>query len=142
MITAEDLEAMGYGEYARVRCMTPMAMVKEFAEKTGQEPDIGLYEKLINEEYEEWVLSRPYNRKVGHPSPYFAAEELKELADLVYVVYGYSNACGYDLDEAVRRVHLNNLERVTQPDGSIKRREDGKILKRDNPPKVNLSDLI
>jgi hypothetical protein len=131
MITAEDLEAMGYGEYARVRCMTPMAMVKEFAEKTGQEPDTELYEDLIWEEVQEWDIEYPHT-----------TQDLKELADLVYVVYGYANACGYDLDEAVRRVHLNNLERVTQPDGSIKRREDGKILRNPDAPKVNLSDLV
>ena len=68
--------------------------------------------------------------------------ELKELADLVYVCYGYANACGYDLDEAIRRVHENNVGRCVQPDGSIKRREDGKILKNEDYPKVDLGDLV
>jgi len=72
----------------------------------------------------------------------FEADEPKLLADLVYVIYGYANACGYDLDEAIRRVHANNLGRCVQPDGSILRREDGKIIKNKVYPKVDLSDLV
>jgi len=49
---------------------------------------------------------------------------------------------GYDLDEAVRRVHENNVGRCVQPDGSVKRREDGKIIKNKDYPKVNLTDLV
>jgi predicted HAD superfamily Cof-like phosphohydrolase len=108
-----------------------MEMVREFSEKTGQAPNVGLYADLINEEMGEWM--REPSKSYG---------DLKELSDLVYVIYGYANAQGYDLDEAVRRVHQNNLDRVIQPDGTIKRREDGKILKRENPPKVVLEDLI
>ena len=108
-----------------------MEMVREFSEKTGQVPHHKLYSSLITEEYEEWVDTQ-----------FDTAENLKELSDLVYVIYGYANAMGWDLDEAVRRVHQNNLDRVIQPDGMIKRREDGKILKRENPPKVVLEDLL
>jgi predicted HAD superfamily Cof-like phosphohydrolase len=110
---------------------TPMDMVQEFATKTKQKPDPTLYGRLIEEEYKEW-----------HQEALDKAAELKELADLVYVIYGYANAHGYDLDEAVRRVHENNLGRCIQPDGSIKRREDGKIIKNPNFPKVYLGDLI
>jgi predicted HAD superfamily Cof-like phosphohydrolase len=60
----------------------------------------------------------------------------------VYVIYGYANARGWDLDEALYRVHSNNLGRMYQPDGSIKRREDGKIEKNDSYPKVDLGDLV
>ena len=106
-----------------------MDMVKDFAKITQQEPDPELYACLIEEEYKEL----------------FWAEEgesaLKELADLVYVCYGYANACGWNLDEAIRRVHENNVGRCIQPDGSIKRRKDGKILKNEDYPKVDLGDL-
>jgi len=64
------------------------------------------------------------------------------LADLVYVIYGFANAKGWDLDEAIRRVHVNNLGRCIQPDGTIQRRVDGKILKNKDYPKVNLEDLV
>jgi hypothetical protein len=46
------------------------------------------------------------------------------------------------LDEAVRRVHENNLGRCIQPDGSVQRRADGKILKNKDYPAVDLSDLV
>jgi predicted HAD superfamily Cof-like phosphohydrolase len=69
-------------------------------------------------------------------------KDLKELADLVYVIYGYALAAGYNLDEAVERVHDNNLGRCVQPDGTVKRREDGKIIKNPDYPAVYLKDLI
>lgn len=111
--------------------MTPMEMVQEFATKTEQKPSPTLYARLIEEEYKEW-----------QQEALDKAAELKELADLVYVIYGYANAHGYDLDEAVRRVHDNNLGRCIQPDGTIRRREDGKIIKNPDYPKPKMEDLI
>ena len=107
-----------------------MDMVKDFVKITQQVQDPYLYARLIEEEYKELFWADG-----GEPA-------LKELADLVYVCYGFANACGYDLDEAIRRVHENNVGRCIQPDGSIKRREDGKILKNKDYPKVDLGDLV
>lgn len=115
---------------ARLMCYNPMDMVQEFAKVTGQAPDANLYIKLIAEEFEEWRWEADAER------------ELKELSDLVYVIFGYANARGWDLMEAVRRVHMNNLGRCIQPDGSVKRREDGKIVKNPDYPAVDLSDLV
>ena len=109
-----------------------------FAETMGQTPNPSLSSKLIMEEYAEWYETlgcAPLNKEGD-------VAELKELADLVYVVYGYANVMGWDLDEAIRRVHDNNMGRCIQPDGSIKRREDGKILKNKGFPKVELRDLV
>jgi hypothetical protein len=47
-----------------------------------------------------------------------------------------------DFVEAFRRVHSNNVGRCIQDDGTIKRREDGKITKNPNYQKVDLSDLV
>ena len=106
-------------------------MVKEFAEIMGQAPNPQLYERLISEEFDEWrkEVSDPHN-------------ELKELSDLVYVCYGYAKSMGWNLDEAIRRVHKNNIGRCLQKDGTIRRREDGKILKNPDYPKVDLRDLM
>ena len=125
--------------------MTTMEMVKEFAETMGQEPNALLSETLVDEEYEEWSFEA--NLQSGEVAKHYAQKydpvaELKELSDLVYVIYGYANVRGWDLDEAVRRVHENNIGRCIQPDGSIKRREDGKILKNKAFPKVELGDLV
>lgn len=44
--------------------------------------------------------------------------------------------------EAFKRVHENNMGRMFQEDGSIKRRKDGKIIKNRKYPKVKLGDLL
>ena len=114
-------------EYSR----SPSDMVKEFASVTGQVGTPMLYDNLITEEYAEWYKEEPYTES-----------DLKELADLVYVIYGYAVACGYDLDEAIVRVHQNNLGRCIQPDGTVQRRFDGKIIKNPDYPPVKLKDLL
>ena len=48
----------------------------------------------------------------------------KELADLLYVVYGTAVSCGIDLEPVFQEVHRSNLSKVG---GS--RREDGKWIK-------------
>ena len=112
--------------------MTPMDMVAEFARKTGQpEGSWKLYEKLIMEEYKEWTQD-----VLDHE------HDLKELCDLVYVIYGYCYHRGWDLDEAIRRVHANNLGRCIRADGTIERNKDGKIIKNKNYPHVDLRDLV
>lgn len=139
MITHEDIEAFSdsyaYWTDPDDHYATPMEMVKYFKKFTGQDGTPQLYSRLIMEEYGEWVqelLQINGDR----------TSELKELADLVYVIYGYALSKGWNLDEALYRVHVNNVLRVTQPDGTIKRREDGKIMKREDAPKVRLDDLV
>lgn len=142
MITTEDLDNMGYSDYMRERArlysMTPMHMVEEFATTMDQPKDPDMSAGLIYEEFDEWRWERQVNR----PKDYRSETEIKELADLVYVIYGYAHSRGWDLDEALRRVHKSNMERCVWPDGSIKRREDGKILKNPDAPKIQLDDLV
>ena len=140
MITREDMydfmEEMQKEVKAQRQDIT--SMVREFATVMNQKPDPAMSGDLIYEEFKEWqeaCACAPLDAE-GDKA------ELKELADLVYVIYGYANVLGWDLDEAIRRVHKNNLERCIQPDGSVKYREDGKVMKRENPPKVDLSDLV
>lgn len=135
MITRQDMEDLGVDYYTAPPAPKPtMAMVKEFSRIMGQEPKPDLYANLIQEEYFEW-----FNETIYYDSDH---DELKELADLLYVIYGYANAKGWDVEEALRRVHANNVGRCVQPDGTVKRREDGKILKNKDYPKVDLSDLV
>lgn len=141
MIKAEDLRDMGYVDeqldfwqywepQANPWDRTPQQMVKEFIATSGQDPTPIVYADLMEEEYEEWFKAET------------RVEELKELADLVYVCYGYAIACGYDLDKALAKVHDNNMGRMFQEDGTIKRREDGKIIKNPDYPAVDLSDCV
>lgn len=110
---------------------SPSDMVKEFMSVTEQVVDPVLYEGLIVEEFREW-----------QDELQCTVTDLKELADLVYVCYGYAEACGYNLTEALVRVHQNNVGRCIQPDGTVHRREDGKIIKNPDYPKVQLKDLL
>jgi predicted HAD superfamily Cof-like phosphohydrolase len=125
--------------------MTNMEMVEEFRTTMDQEKNVETSVKLISEEYAEWVKEfNKYTLSLHSMKPveYVPEDELKELADLIYVVYGYANARGWDLDEATKRVHNNNMGRCIQPDGTIKRREDGKVLKNPAYPKIDLGDLV
>ena len=124
-----DFEGMRGDE----RDKTPMQMVQEYVRVSKQKPDRSMSERLIFEESDEWM--EELNGSDG-------AAELKELSDLVYVIYGYANVRGWDLDMAVLRVHDNNMGRMNQPDGTIQWRDDGKVLKNKAYPKVDLGDLI
>jgi len=142
MINEHDINAFyestfGYWVPDEVKLMdkdqTVGEMVSEYNDtvgnKRGSESQT-LYDALVAEEYSEWEYSED------------DLEELKELADLVYVAYGRAWAKGWDLDEALRRVHKNNMDRMKQPDGTIRRRADGKVIKNPDTPKVDLSDLV
>ena len=67
-------------------------------------------------------------------------QALKELADLVYTAFQYAAAAGWELDEALDRVHKSNLSKLV--DGKPLKREDGKVLKGPNYEPPYLTDLI
>ena len=67
-------------------------------------------------------------------------EQLKELADLVFVCYQYAAARGWNLDVAMRRVFESNMSKLV--DGKPLRREDGKVLKGPNYQPPILEDLL
>jgi predicted HAD superfamily Cof-like phosphohydrolase len=127
-------------------------MVGEFAETAGQAKDIPLSSKLIKEEFIEWISSNDISvheetmlelalEDLSLGESHNPTHELKELADLVYVIYGYALVKGYDLDGAIKAVHDNNMGRMVQADGTIQRRADGKILKNPDYPRVDLSEF-
>ena len=87
---------------------------------------------LIDEEWSEF-----------HEAFHFEDEEqqLKELADLVYVCFQMAASQEWDLDEAMNRVHESNMSKLG-PDGKPIRRPDGKILKGPNYKPPTLTDLV
>jgi predicted HAD superfamily Cof-like phosphohydrolase len=113
--------------------MTPFEMVREFHDAfgmpIGDKPEMlddsrgNLRWDLIEEEVEE-------TREA-----YFDFKDLpataKELADVVYVVYGMAVELGVDLDAVVKEVHFSNMSK-RMPDGTVRFREDGKVLKGPN----------
>ena len=101
------------------------------ASRTGQRT-------LIVEEFKEFLDAENQLLKDFKIN---SAECLKELADLVYVCYQYAENLGWDLDEALDRVHKSNMTKLGA-DGKPIRREDGKVLKGPNYKPPTLTDLV
>ena len=59
------------------------------------------------------------------------------LADLIYVCIGAANELGIDLNAVWKEVHRSNMAKIG-PNGEVKRREDGKVIKPDGwtPPNI------
>lgn len=68
-------------------------------------------------------------------------ETADALADLIYVIYGMAFEVGIDLDRVLAEVHSSNLSKL-MPDGSVKRREDGKILKGPNFREPRIAQIL
>ena len=92
----------------------------------------GLQKSLIDEEWSEF--HEAYHMKDD-------VEQLKELADLVYVCYQFAASQEWDLDEAFRRVHDSNMSKLDEFGKPIYR-PDGKVLKGPNYKEPYLQDLI
>ena len=115
--------------------VSPQSLVADFYKTAGITPEPTMAKSLVMEEVSEFLEET--NDPNGDPQA-----ELKEMADVLFVIYGYALARGWDLEEAFFRVYENNVGRMRQDDGTIKRREDGKVIKNPNYPKVDLSDLV
>tara|TARA_E500000305_G_scaffold100514_1_gene93431 strand:+ start:191 stop:469 length:279 start_codon:yes stop_codon:yes gene_type:complete len=92
---------------------------------------------LIVEEFKEFLEAE--GMLFRNSSPLYE-EALKELSDLVYVCYQYAANMGWDLDEALRRVHQSNMSKLEN--GHPIYRDDGKVLKGKNYQPPNLEDLV
>lgn len=136
--------------------MKPSEAVHEFHTKFGipkahpnDEQSMGFRMRLISEEYREVIEAAGFQIEPEPEEiiPAFPstncnpAHLLKELADLAYVIYGTAEAFGWDLDEAVRRIHESNMSKLGA-DGKPIHREDGKVLKGPNYKEPYLGDLV
>ena len=93
---------------------------------------------LITEEFKEFLEAEA---TLYLSSSKVREDCLKELADLVYVCYQYAANMGWDLDEAMYRVHKSNMSKLDEY-GKPVLREDGKVLKGPNYQPPDLSDLV
>ena len=114
---------------------TLLNQAKEFrqAYSVANSPNGTLTQKsLIDEEWSEF--HEAFHLKDEH-------EQLKELCDLVYVCYQFAANEGWDLDEAMDRVHKSNMSKLDD-NGQPIYRQDGKVLKGPNYKPPNLTDLL
>lgn len=104
-----------------------------------------LRNKLLQEEYSEALdesndifQKNITNQEIKDTDLHSLA---KELADLLYVTYGYAAALGIDLDMVFDEVHRSNMSKLGE-NGKPIYREDGKVLKGPNYSPANIIDVI
>lgn len=116
---------------------------KKFIERGSKERDdlITLRAVLIQEEFKEVLGALLEYRVSGLVDEYLPGDShnaegeplealAKELADLLYVLYGTADLLDIPLEAVFAEVHRSNMSKVGE-DGTVLRREDGKILKPD-----------
>lgn len=95
----------------------------------ADDEDLDLSMNLIGEEYSEFVEAVYEKDK---------PEVLKELCDLLVVLLRFAVHYDLPLNKAFERVYENNMAKAK----GLRVREDGKVLKPEGHPKVNLTDLF
>jgi len=122
--------------------LTPQEMVVAFATCMDQPLD-KVWPTSLRLEDLRWNMIKEEYGEALHESCEQTNEEamLKELADLAYVVFGYAATYGWDLDEALRRVHKSNMSKLGI-DGKPFKNPLGKVLKGPNYKSCDLSDLV
>lgn len=143
--------------------MHPEQALREFHEFFGlpardeltvpDDDEMSLRRTLIDEEWEELDYELALLQE-EHPNAKLA-KIYKELADLVYVVYGLDQHLGSKLSQVFERVHASNMTKLWDCwdcDGSgcasckegkrVKYREDGKVMKSPTYQPPDLSDII
>jgi predicted HAD superfamily Cof-like phosphohydrolase len=98
--------------------------------------EISLRKKLMEEEVSEWAES--FNEDVDLPIIEQKRHRAKELADILYVVFGTIITEGLqdNIEQVFEEVHKSNMSKLV--DGKALKREDGKFLK---GPNYKLPDL-
>ena len=110
---------------------------------TKERERLNMRTKLIEEETKEAVqetLWQTASDALGNPQ-IDKAELTKELADLLYVTYGFAVTFGLPIDEVFERVHRSNMSKLGD-DGKPIYRDDGKVLKGPNYQPPKLDDLF
>jgi predicted HAD superfamily Cof-like phosphohydrolase len=126
----------------------------------GRDDLVALRSTLIAEEVQEALEALLNYRKTQIMDDYFKANPdarvtglhvdeaphwyealAKELADVLYVVYGTADLLEIPLEQVFAEVHRSNMSKVG-PDGTVLRREDGKILKPDTYREADVHGAI
>lgn len=133
--------------------MTNYEMVREFhaafdlpmSVPFHNDPLLTLRRRLIEEELKEFTMelfNGAFEVSVeGQISTNTKAKMGKELADLLYVLYGFAVVYGLPIDDVFHRVHLSNMSKLGT-DGKPVLREDGKVLKSSNYKEAEVESLF
>jgi len=123
--------------------MTNFEMVKRFHERmeltVNKKPTIpdpedkALRLKLIREEWVELGHELQFTDNIEHIA--------KEMADLLYVIYGTAVSYGIPIDDVFKEVHRSNMSKLDDNGKPIKN-EDGKVIKGPNYTPANVSNVL
>ena len=97
---------------------------------TNNEEQAQLYHRLINEEYNEFIIARNQKDDV---------ETLDACFDMMWVIIGYMLSKGYDVEGAWDEGAKSNLAKIDTLTGKVTKREDGKVLKPESWKKPDFS---
>jgi len=97
---------------------------------TNNEEQAQLYHRLINEEYNEFIIARNQKDDV---------ETLDACFDMIWVIIGYMLSKGYDVEGAWDEGAKSNLAKIDTLTGKVTKREDGKVLKPEGWKKPDFS---
>lgn len=84
---------------------------------------------LIAEEFQEELIPATDNRDI--------VEMSDALGDIIYVAIGMALELGINLNSVFSEIHASNMTKLAE-DGTVVRREDGKVLKGPNYVKPNI----
>ena len=137
--------------------MNNLQLVREFHEKMGLAVDqpfsfdlLKLRFDLIREEFEEveeeifdikWYAPDEKEVWQKRPEDVNRPQLTKELADLLYVVYGTAVTFNLPLQEVFEEVHKSNMSKLGD-DGRPIYREDGKVMKGPNYKPANVEQFF
>tara|TARA_R100001377_G_scaffold43808_1_gene24842 strand:- start:1044 stop:1466 length:423 start_codon:yes stop_codon:yes gene_type:complete len=117
---------------------TPQELVTQFIDHMDQPLDQKYKYGNDLDDFRFSLLQEEYFEVIEAAEPHL---KLKELADLVYVTYGYAATYGWDLDEAVNRVHESNMSKLGE-DGKPVKDSNGKVMKGNGYKPPCLRDLV
>lgn len=92
-----------------------------------------LYHRLINEEYNEFIVARNQKDDI---------ETLDACFDMIWVIVGYMLSKGYDVEGAWDEGAKSNLAKIDDVTGKVIKRADGKVLKPEGWQKPDFSKYI
>jgi predicted HAD superfamily Cof-like phosphohydrolase len=92
-----------------------------------------MYADLIEEERKEMLDAQDVSN---------AVEEFDAVLDQIVVLIGYGLSRGWPMNEGWAEVMRSNMAKIDPYSGTVRRREDGKILKPDGWTPPDLASLI
>jgi NTP pyrophosphatase (non-canonical NTP hydrolase) len=101
----------------------------------------GIQNNTANRTMQQALIAEEFNEFMHAYQNEGYEQELKEIADLVYVCFQFCENMEWDLEEALNRIHKSNLSKLGL-DGKPIRRQDGKVLKGPNYQPPDLRDLV